>query len=95
MGEAEPARDCARRAVAAADETDSPLVRGTAALDRARALHALGETAEAAREARTAREHFAAKGHRPGADRASAFAEETTATARDGKRPDAREGRSR
>ncbi|MFF4537148.1 AAA family ATPase [Streptomyces aureus] len=94
-GEAGPARDCARRALAAADETDSPLVRGTAALDRARALHALGETADAAREARTARDHFAAKGHRPGADRASAFAEETTATARDGKRPDAREGRSR
>ncbi|MEV6021228.1 adenylate/guanylate cyclase domain-containing protein [Streptomyces sp. NPDC051997] len=95
-GQPDLARACADRAVTAADETDSPIVRGTAALDRAYTLRALGETAAAEREARDACGHFAAKGHRPGTDRASAFAfaEETTATARGAERPAAREGRS-
>ncbi|MFD5820690.1 hypothetical protein [Streptomyces sp. NPDC127038] len=93
-GRPDLARVRAGLAVAAAAETDSPLVRGTAALDLAHTLRALGETADAAREALTARGHFAAKGHRPGTDRASAFAEETTATARGEDRPAAREGRN-
>ncbi|MFG2309946.1 adenylate/guanylate cyclase domain-containing protein [Streptomyces sp. NPDC048566] len=93
-GDPRHALRCARRAVAAAGGTDSPVVRGTAALDLAYTLRALGFPGRAAREARTARGYFAAKGHRPGADRASAFAEETTATARDEDRPAAREGRT-
>ncbi|MFF2364799.1 AAA family ATPase [Streptomyces sp. NPDC058122] len=93
-GDPDLARTCADRAVAAAGETDSPLVRGTAALDRAQTLRALGLTAEAAVEAHTAREHFAAKGHRPGTDRASALADEMTATVRGAERPARREGRT-
>ncbi|MFE2298781.1 AAA family ATPase [Streptomyces sp. NPDC059445] len=91
-GEPDLARACADRAVAAAGETDSPLVRGTAALDRAQVVRVLGPTGEAAREAHTAREYFAAKGHRPGTDRASALADEMTATVRDAERPARREG---
>lgn len=94
-GDPDLARACAERAVAAADETDSPVVRGTAALDLAHTLRALGRTPEAVREAHRAREHFAAKGHRLGADRASALAEEMTATVRGAERPAAREGRTR
>ncbi|MFD6295130.1 AAA family ATPase [Streptomyces sp. NPDC060235] len=93
-GERDLARACADRAVAAAGATDSPVVRGTAALDLAHTLRALGLSADAAREARTALGHFAAKGHRPGTDRASAFADEKTATARGADRPAGREGRT-
>ncbi|WP_415938682.1 AAA family ATPase [Streptomyces sp. 039-1] len=93
-GERDLARACADRAVAAAGATDSPVVRGSAALDLAHTLCALGLSADAAREARTALGHFAAKGHRPGTDRASAFADEKTATARGADRPAGREGRT-
>ncbi|MFD7796116.1 AAA family ATPase [Streptomyces sp. NPDC059759] len=93
-GERDLARACADRAVAAAGATDSPVVRGSAALDLAHTLRALGLSADAAREARTALGHFAAKGHRPGTDRASAFADEKTATARGADRPAGREGRT-
>ncbi|MFD7679300.1 AAA family ATPase [Streptomyces sp. NPDC060187] len=93
-GERDLARACADRAVAAARATDSPVVRGTAALDLAHTVRALGLSADAAREARTALGHFAAKGHRPGTDRASAFADEKTATARGADRPAGREGRT-
>ncbi|MFI2782976.1 adenylate/guanylate cyclase domain-containing protein [Streptomyces sp. ALB3] len=64
--------DHADRAVRASLLTDSPLVRATAELDRARTLSALGRRAPALASARTAREHFAGKGHLPGVRRAAA-----------------------
>ncbi|MFB8115617.1 MULTISPECIES: adenylate/guanylate cyclase domain-containing protein [unclassified Streptomyces] len=57
----------ADRAVRASLLTDSPLVRATAELDRARTLFALGRRAPALASARAAREHFVSKGHLPGA----------------------------
>ncbi|MFF3301229.1 adenylate/guanylate cyclase domain-containing protein [Streptomyces sp. NPDC002908] len=61
----------ADRAVRASLLTDSPLVRATAELDRARTLFALGRPAPALASARMAREHFVSKGHLPGARRAA------------------------
>nr|WP_037827849.1 adenylate/guanylate cyclase domain-containing protein [Streptomyces sp. NRRL S-325] len=61
----------ADRAVRASLLTDSPLVRATAELDRARTLFALGRQAPALVSARAAREHFVSKGHLPGARRAA------------------------
>ncbi|MFJ8166875.1 adenylate/guanylate cyclase domain-containing protein [Streptomyces sp. NPDC094473] len=61
----------ADRAVRASLLTDSPLVRATAELDRARTLFALGRRAPALVSARAAREHFMSKGHLPGARRAA------------------------
>lgn len=81
-GEPGVARACADRATASAGDTDSPVVRGTAALDRAHTLRTLARYDEAAQEARTAQRHFAAKGHRLGADRAAAFADDSAAAAR-------------
>lgn len=81
-GEPGAARACADRATASAGDTDSPVVRGTAALDRAHTLRTLARYDEAAQEARTAQRHFAAKGHRLGADRAAAFADDSAAAAR-------------
>ncbi|WLQ32247.1 adenylate/guanylate cyclase domain-containing protein [Streptomyces castrisilvae] len=92
-GEPAAARTRARRATAAAGDTDSPVVRGTAALDLAHTLRTLALPGEAAREARTALRHFAAKGHRLGADRAAAFADDSAAAARDTD-PAGREGRT-
>ncbi|MEU0146353.1 AAA family ATPase [Streptomyces sp. NPDC006288] len=60
------AADHAERAVRASLLTDSPLVMATAELDRARTLFALGRRAPALASARSAREHFASKGHLPG-----------------------------
>lgn len=91
-GEPAAARVCADRAAAAAGDTDSPVVRGTAALDRAHTLRTLGRYDEAAREAQTAQRYFAAKGHRLGADRAAAFADDSAAAARNTDRPAGREG---
>lgn len=91
-GEPAAARACADRATAAAGDTDSPVVRGTAALDRAHTLRTLARHGEAAREARTAQRHFAAKGHRLGADRAAAFADDSTAADRSTDRPAGQEG---
>lgn len=93
-GDPAAARACAGRATEAAEDTDSPVVRGTAALDLAHTLRTLDRPGDAAREARTARRHFAAKGHRPGADRAAAFADDSAAGARNTDRPAGREGRS-
>ncbi|MFF9685777.1 AAA family ATPase [Streptomyces sp. NPDC014623] len=62
--------DRADRAVRASLLTDSPLVRATAELDRARTLAALGRRAPALASARAAQEHFAGKGHLPGVRRA-------------------------
>ncbi|MGW4892557.1 adenylate/guanylate cyclase domain-containing protein [Kitasatospora sp. NPDC004240] len=73
-GEAAPALHHAERAVRAASRTDSPLLRATAALDRAHALLLLGRSAEAATEAAVARAGFAAKGHLPGVRRAERLA---------------------
>ncbi|MFE9780093.1 AAA family ATPase [Streptomyces sp. NPDC005775] len=91
-GEPGAARACADRATAAACDTDSPVVRGTAALDSAHTLRTLARHGEAARQARTAQRHFAAKGHRLGADRAAAFADDSAAAARSTDRPAGREG---
>lgn len=65
-GDAERALREAESAVRTADLTDSPLVRATAALDRARALAALGRRDGAVTAAWSAAEHFTDKGHRPG-----------------------------
>ncbi|MGW2086643.1 adenylate/guanylate cyclase domain-containing protein, partial [Streptomyces sp. NPDC001880] len=65
-GDAETALGHADRAVRDSLLTDSPLVRATASLDRARTLALLGDTAGAAAAAREAREGFAEKGHLPG-----------------------------
>ncbi|MEV6948590.1 adenylate/guanylate cyclase domain-containing protein [Streptomyces sp. NPDC051172] len=54
------------RAVRAAGQTDSPVVRGGALLDRAHALALLGLSEHAGRAAAKARAVFAAKGHLPG-----------------------------
>lgn len=91
-GEPDAARVCADRATAAAGDTDSPVVRGTAALDRAHTLRTLARHGEAAREAHTAQRHFAAKGHLLGADRAAAFADDCAAAARSTDRPAGYEG---
>ncbi|MEU0162116.1 adenylate/guanylate cyclase domain-containing protein [Streptomyces sp. NPDC006261] len=63
----------AERAVRASLLTDSPLVRASAELDRARTLAALDRTAAAQAAARSAGAHFAGKGHLPGARRVAAF----------------------
>ncbi|GAA4666453.1 AAA family ATPase [Streptomyces chumphonensis] len=60
----------AERARAAAEETDSPVVRATAALDAALVFGELGDWARAAHAAGRARALFRAKGHLPGARRA-------------------------
>jgi hypothetical protein len=65
-GDAEAALRHADRAVRDSLLTDSPLVRATASLDRARTLSLLGDAAGAAAAAREAREGFAEKGHLPG-----------------------------
>ncbi|MET8826359.1 adenylate/guanylate cyclase domain-containing protein [Streptomyces sp. NPDC004610] len=81
-GRPDTARDCADRATTAAGDTDSPLVRGTAALDLAEVLRTLGLPGEAARRARAAQRLFTTKGHRPGRDRAARFAEESESASR-------------
>lgn len=88
------ARAGAGRATAAAADTDSPVVRGTAALDRAHTLRTLDRHGDAARAARTAQQHFAAKGHRLGADRAAAFADDSEAADRSTGRRAGPEGRT-
>ncbi|OKJ41565.1 adenylate/guanylate cyclase domain-containing protein [Streptomyces sp. CB01580] len=65
-GEREAALRRADRAVQDALLTDSPLVRATASLDRARTLALLDDPDGAAAAAREARERFAEKGHLPG-----------------------------
>ncbi|MFF8715547.1 adenylate/guanylate cyclase domain-containing protein [Streptomyces sp. NPDC015184] len=65
-GDAEAALRHADRAVRDSLLTDSPLVRATASLDRARTLASLGDAAGASAAAREAREGFAEKGHLPG-----------------------------
>ncbi|WP_194898910.1 adenylate/guanylate cyclase domain-containing protein [Catenulispora pinisilvae] len=61
------ALELARRAVADAGPTDSPVLKATAALDLARCARAASRGSEAERAARSALDLFAAKGHRPGA----------------------------
>lgn len=65
-GERDAALRHADRAVRDALLTDSPLVRATASLDRARTLALLGDSRGAAAAAREAGERFAEKGHLPG-----------------------------
>ncbi|MEV4558132.1 adenylate/guanylate cyclase domain-containing protein [Kitasatospora sp. NPDC049285] len=66
QGRREDALRLADRAVAAAAATDSPVVRGLAALDHARTCLLLGLGARAAESAAEAASRFRAKGHRPG-----------------------------
>ena len=75
-GRRDEALRLADRAVRAAAQTDSPVVRGGALLDRARTLVLLGRPGPAARAAARAAAVFAAKGHRPGARRAEALRDE-------------------
>ncbi|MCU7821197.1 adenylate/guanylate cyclase domain-containing protein, partial [Kitasatospora sp. DSM 101779] len=63
-----------RRTRTAAGETDSPVVRATAALDEARAALALGDPARASAAADAAADLYAAKGHVAGRRRAAAVA---------------------
>ncbi|MFE5791422.1 adenylate/guanylate cyclase domain-containing protein [Streptomyces sp. NPDC056503] len=72
-GDAELARQQADTAVRTAELTDSPLVRATAALDRARTLAALGLRNEAGQAAWSAVERYTDKGHARGARGARAF----------------------
>ncbi|MEU9852640.1 adenylate/guanylate cyclase domain-containing protein [Streptomyces sp. NPDC047974] len=72
-GDAEEARRQADTAVRTAELTDSPLVRATAALDRARTLAALGLPGEAGQSAWSAVERFTDKGHARGAREARRF----------------------
>ncbi|MFJ9631686.1 adenylate/guanylate cyclase domain-containing protein [Streptomyces sp. NPDC101175] len=65
-GRHEEALRLTARAVRAAGQTDSPVVRGGALLDRAHALGVLGRPEQAGRAAAEARAVFAAKGHLPG-----------------------------
>ena len=65
----------ADRAVRAAAQTDSPVVRGGALLDRAHTLRLLGRPESAARAAAQAGTVFTAKGHRPGTRWAEAFSD--------------------
>ncbi|MFH8471675.1 adenylate/guanylate cyclase domain-containing protein [Streptomyces sp. NPDC018000] len=65
-GDAAAALRHAGRAVRDSLLTDSPLVRATASLDRARTLALLGDPAGAAVAACAAREQFTEKGHLPG-----------------------------
>ncbi|WP_069812298.1 adenylate/guanylate cyclase domain-containing protein [Streptomyces sp. TP-A0874] len=65
-GRGDAALAAADEAVATAALTDSPLLRATAALDRARVLASLGRGAAAAAAARRAEGHFTDKGHWPG-----------------------------
>ncbi|MCX4546065.1 adenylate/guanylate cyclase domain-containing protein [Streptomyces sp. NBC_01565] len=73
-GQAATATRLAARALAAAARTDSPIVRGTAALDLARTALALGRPADAAAAAARARRRFEAKGHLPAVRQAEAVA---------------------
>ncbi|MFC5916107.1 adenylate/guanylate cyclase domain-containing protein [Streptomyces pulveraceus] len=78
-GDAAAALRLADRAVRDSLLTDSPLVRATASLDRARTLSLLGDAAGAAGAAREAREGFAEKGHLPGERWAARLAAESAA----------------
>ncbi|MEZ0111178.1 class 3 adenylate cyclase/tetratricopeptide (TPR) repeat protein [Catenulispora sp. EB89] len=60
------ALDLARRAVLDARAADSPVLQATAALDLARCAQASDRASEALEAACSARDQFAAKGHRPG-----------------------------
>jgi hypothetical protein len=72
-GDGDRALALAGDAVGAAAGTDCPAAQGTARLDLAHVLAALGRTAEAAGAARTARADFARKSHRVGSGWADAF----------------------
>ncbi|MYQ88048.1 MULTISPECIES: adenylate/guanylate cyclase domain-containing protein [unclassified Streptomyces] len=78
-GDAATALRLADRAVRDSLLTDSPLVRATASLDRARTLSLLGDATGAAGAAREAREGFAEKGHLPGERWAARLAAESAA----------------
>ncbi|MFI9624817.1 adenylate/guanylate cyclase domain-containing protein [Streptomyces sp. NPDC052042] len=73
-GDREAALRRAGRAVRDALLTDSPLVRATASLDRARTLALLDDPDGAVTAAREARERFTEKGHLPGERRAARLA---------------------
>ncbi|MFJ9350019.1 adenylate/guanylate cyclase domain-containing protein [Streptomyces sp. NPDC101237] len=72
----------ARRAVAVADTTDSPVGRATARLDMAQVLRGTGRTAAAGRRAEQAARLFRAKGHAVGVAAAAQVIAGTAETAR-------------
>ena len=65
----------AREAVALAEQTDCPNLRGDACLSLATVYRAAGDAEAAARAAETARDHFAGKGNVVMAERAAVFAD--------------------
>ncbi|MEU5333171.1 adenylate/guanylate cyclase domain-containing protein [Streptomyces asoensis] len=73
-GNAPDALRLARRAVAAADTTDSPIGRATARLDMAQVLYTTGRPQAAVRSAERAALLFRAKGHAVGATAAAHLA---------------------
>ncbi|MEV5954474.1 adenylate/guanylate cyclase domain-containing protein [Streptomyces sp. NPDC051987] len=73
----------ARRAVAVADTTDSPVGRATARLDMAQVLRGTGRSAAAGRRAEQAARLFRAKGHAVGVAAAAQVIAGTAETARD------------
>ncbi|MET8945805.1 adenylate/guanylate cyclase domain-containing protein [Streptomyces sp. NPDC004542] len=74
-GDTRTALDLARRAVAAADTTDSPISRATARLDLAHVLLGAGRPAAARQAADRATRLFGAKGHTVGRAAAGQLAE--------------------
>jgi class 3 adenylate cyclase/tetratricopeptide (TPR) repeat protein len=76
-GHPEKARELARRAVAVAATTDSPLAKATAELDLARTCRITGRPAEARQAAECAGAWFRAKGHTVGYRAATLLGEAT------------------
>ncbi|MFD3335302.1 adenylate/guanylate cyclase domain-containing protein [Streptomyces sp. NPDC058700] len=81
-GQSTAATRLAARALATAARTDSPIVRGLAALDLARTELVLGHPAEASDAATRARAYFAAKGHLPAVRQAEAVTKAVSGTRR-------------
>ena len=75
-GDLQGAERWARAAVAEAFRTEFVVQQGTARLQLAHVLSALGRREEATSEARSALERFESKGDRPGAERAVALLDE-------------------
>ncbi|MEU5275290.1 adenylate/guanylate cyclase domain-containing protein [Streptomyces asoensis] len=80
-GDAPDALRLARRAVSAADTTDSPIGRATARLDMAQVLYRTGRPHAAVRSADRAARLFRAKGHAVGATAAAQLAARAAETA--------------
>ncbi|WP_051731888.1 adenylate/guanylate cyclase domain-containing protein [Kitasatospora phosalacinea] len=88
QGRSEEALRLADQALAAAATTDSPVVRGLAALDHAHTCLLLGLGARAAASAAEAGARFRAKGHRPGVRWAAELSRAAGLSPAAGARPD-------